>query len=98
MRPAAKFHRVAIERFWLATNLHDAHGVAVFFAEELSDVLALLRFGIRNVRPRDLCILGDFVIHEFLHISLLFRRQRRATKIESQFLRPDVAPFLGCLA
>ena len=40
VRAAAKLHRVAVQRGGLAADLHHAHHVAVFLAEELHDVLA----------------------------------------------------------
>ena len=45
MRTAAEFHRVAVQFVGRAADLHHAHKIAVFVAEELHDVGPSLRFG-----------------------------------------------------
>ena len=53
MRAAAQFHGVAIERAAFAADLHDAHGVAVFVAKKLHDVITRRHFAVRHLGPAD---------------------------------------------
>ena len=51
---AAKLHRVAVEGAGAAADLHDAHRISVFVAEELHHVGAALDLGVghaRSTRP-----------------------------------------------
>ena len=78
MRAAAQLHRVTIQRFWLAADLHNPNDVAVFLAKKLNDVFSLFRLCERNFRPRNRRILRDFFIHQFFHVVFLFWREWRA--------------------
>ena len=98
VRAAAQFHRVTVQFVRRTADLHDANDVAVFVAEELLNVGTLLRFRVRNFRPRNRRVLRDFVVHQFFHVAHLLFRQRGAREIERQLLRSDVTPFLRRLA
>ena len=89
MRAAAKFHRVAVELPGFAADLDDADGVAVFVAEKLHHVLAVLHVGVRDFRPGDAGVFEDAFIDELLDVGDLRGRERRAVEIEGQLVRPD---------
>src|SRR4051812_22347338 len=48
---AAEFHAVTIELFRLAADLHDAHLIAVFLAEEMHDAGVTLHLGVGQLGP-----------------------------------------------
>ena len=94
VRAAAELHRITVKRARRSADLQHANRIAVFLSEKLNDVFSLFRFGERNFSPRNRRVLGNFFVHQFFNVALLLRRERRAGKIERQFVRPDVAPFL----
>jgi hypothetical protein len=74
VRTAAQFHGITIERPRRPTNLQNTHGVAVFLSEELDDVASLLRFRIRDFRPRNRRVFRDlFSSPIFQHRGLFLR-------------------------
>ncbi len=98
VRAAAEFHRVTVQFVRRAADLHHAHEVAVFVAEELHDVGPLLRFRVGNFRPRDGRVLRDLFVHQLFHVAHLLLREGGTGEIEGQLLRPDVAAFLRRVA
>ena len=94
VRAAAKFHRITIQLPCAAADLDDADGVAVFVAEELHHVLAVLHVGVRDFRPRDAGVFEDAFVDELLDVGDLRGRERRAVEIEGQLVRPDERTFL----
>ena len=78
----------------MATDLDDAHHIAIFVAEELHHVLAVLHVGVRHFRPRDAGVFEDAFVDELLDVGDLRGRERRAVEIEGQLVRPDERTFL----
>jgi len=97
MRAAAQFHRVTVELPGVAADLDDAHRVAVFVAEELHHVLAMLHVRVRDFRPRDAGIFEDAFVDELLDVGDLRGCERRAVEIEGQLVRPDERTLLRSL-
>src|SRR4029077_17385102 len=89
-----QFHRITVERARSTTDLQNAHGLAVFFPEELKDVGSFLRFRIRNFSPGNRRTLSDLVVHQFFYVADLLLRQWRARKVKRQFVRSDVTALL----
>ena len=98
MSATAKLHRVAVQFLRLTADLNDTHVVTVLLTKKLLDLFALLGFRVRNFGPRNRRVLGDFLVHQFFHIALLLRRERRAREVEREFIRPNVTSLLGRIA
>ena len=99
VRAAAQFHRVTVELVRRAADLDDADGVAVFVAEELHHVLAVLHVGVRDFGPRDAGVFEDAFVDELLDVGDLRGRERGAVEVEGQLVRADEGTFLrGFLA
>ena len=94
VRAAAKFHGITVQLPGVAADLDDADHVAVFVAEELHHVLAVLHVGVRDFRPRDAGVFEDAFVDELLDVGDLRGRERRAVEIERQLVRPDEGTFL----
>ena len=60
--------------------------------------VSLFRLGERNFGPRNRRVLRNFFVHQFFHFALLLRCERRARKIERQFVRANVASLLRRIA
>ena len=78
-----------------SANLQDAHGLAVFFSEELLDIVAFLRFQVRNFRPRNRRVLADLIVHQIFDLAFLPRSQGAAAEIEGELVRTDITSLLG---
>ena len=95
MGAAAEFHRVAVQRVAFAADLDDADDLAVFVAEELHDVLAVLDRGVRDLGPGNGHVLFDGAVDHFLHHGDLFCCERRAVEVEAQAVFIDGGALLG---
>src|SRR6266481_1983606 len=98
MGAAAELHRITVERFRFATDLQNADSIAVFLAKKLLNVGTFFRLGVRNFCPGNRRVLRDFFVHQFFHVADLLLRQCRARKIQRQFVRADITPFLRRIA
>ena len=73
VRAAAKLHGITVQLPCPSANLDDAHRVAVFVAEELHHVLAMLHVGVRDFCPRDAGVFEDALVDELLDVGDLLR-------------------------
>ena len=80
----AEFHRVAVE-FSCSSDLDDAHGVAVFVAEELHDIRTATHFGVGDLGPGYAGIFEDAFVYQFLNVAHLLRSQGGAVEVEGEF-------------
>ena len=94
VRAAAKLHRVAVQRCRPAADLHHAHAVAVFLAEELHDVRARLHVGVADLGPGHGGVFEDALVDEALDVGHLLRRERRAAEVEGELVGADVGALL----
>jgi hypothetical protein len=93
VRAAAEFHRVTVQGARRAPDLHHAHRVPVFVAEELHHVLARLHFRVGHFRPAYPCVFEDAFVDQLLNVRDLLRRERRAVERRSA-CRTDEGTFL----
>ena len=95
MGSSAEFHGEAVESFVAAADLDDADEVAVFVAEELHDVGAVLDVGVRDFDPGDEIVGFDGGVDLFFDGGDLLWSEGLGVEVESETVGRDAGALLG---